>query len=442
MTIDYTPATSGISTGQIVQAAQQLNNYTLIQSSINSNNDIIDDNTAAKESMETIDYVRAFDTTSISTGSQSITIAAGAVTVYDASTDAEVSGWGAKTLSGLTLSTTGYIWCTYVSGAKDYEASYTTAALPADITEKYLIGNFSVDGAGVVTEGINYQKIYESGSNYYRDKQYFLDDVDIKGDINIDGSLTLDASLYALPIYYHDAKITYTSANTITIPASSAVRDGINSQDITFASPVVIDLSASGVNGLDTGSEASSTWYYVYAIYNPTTDTAAGLLSVTNEADTGTITLPPDYTKKRQLKIEVYNGSGDDILKFVHYDQNKINWVGDSESTLLVLNGGNATSYTDIDCTSLIPPTSQMGYFKVMTSTTNDARREAYLRTNGESVDMVAISSRGTGTVARAKNNVAFFMATDSSQLVEYKTDTSGTTLDTSVLGYVNTEVK
>jgi hypothetical protein len=47
-------------------------------------------------------------------------------------------------------------------------------------------------------------------------------------------------------------------------------------EEITDWNNIVVDLAASGVNGLDTGSEAPSTAYELYAIYNGTTK--AGLL--------------------------------------------------------------------------------------------------------------------------------------------------------------------
>lgn len=44
---------------------------------------------------------------------------------------------------------------------------------------------------------------------------------------------------------------------------------------------VVADITTAGLNGLDTGSVANDTWYYIYVVGNPTTD-AYGLLFSTN----------------------------------------------------------------------------------------------------------------------------------------------------------------
>lgn len=57
---------------------------------------------------------------------------------------------------------------------------------------------------------------------------------------------------------------------------------------------VTVNANTSGANGLDTGSFATNSWYFIWAIYNPTTATAAGLLSLSSTAPT----MPSGYTYK------------------------------------------------------------------------------------------------------------------------------------------------
>lgn len=81
---------------------------------------------------------------------------------------------------------------------------------------------------------------------------------------------------------------TGTSA-TITITADEvAVRD----TSYNFKTLNTISLSVSGASSLDTGALAASTWYALYVIYNPTTLTTAGLLSLSATSPT----LPSGYT--------------------------------------------------------------------------------------------------------------------------------------------------
>lgn len=71
---------------------------------------------------------------------------------------------------------------------------------------------------------------------------------------------------------------------------------------------VTVDITASGANGLDTGSEAASTNYYIWVIYDAVGTTTAGMLSLSKTAPT----MPGDYTFKA-LVGELFNDSGSDI---------------------------------------------------------------------------------------------------------------------------------
>lgn len=58
-----------------------------------------------------------------------------------------------------------------------------------------------------------------------------------------------------------------------------------------------LNLAASGVNGLDTGVSAANTWYYLWAIHNPTSSTNAVLASLSPTAPT----LPSGYTYRSRI---------------------------------------------------------------------------------------------------------------------------------------------
>jgi len=110
-------------------------------------------------------------------------------------------------------------------------------------------------------------------------------------------------------------------------------------------STITVDIAASGANGLDTGSEAVSTWYYLYLIYNPSTDTEAGLFS----ASASSPTMPSGYTKKRLISA-VYNHSGGDFLTF-RQDDYEFYQLGYQS----VLAAGTATSWTAVTMGNFIP---------------------------------------------------------------------------------------
>jgi len=60
---------------------------------------------------------------------------------------------------------------------------------------------------------------------------------------------------------------------------------------------LTLSTATTGANGLDTGVIANNTWYAVWVIYDPTTPTVAGLLSLSGTAPT----LPTGYTFKARV---------------------------------------------------------------------------------------------------------------------------------------------
>jgi len=85
-----------------------------------------------------------------------------------------------------------------------------------------------------------------------------------------------------------------------------------NASDLSYLASSVsltVAISSSGANGLDTGAEASPTWYYLWVIYNGST--VAGLISASSTAPT----LPSGYTYKA-LVGAVFNNSGSDFTRF------------------------------------------------------------------------------------------------------------------------------
>jgi hypothetical protein len=60
---------------------------------------------------------------------------------------------------------------------------------------------------------------------------------------------------------------------------------------------VTINCTTVGANGMDAGALANTTWYAVWAIYNPTTGTTAGLVSTSGTAPT----MPSGYTYKARF---------------------------------------------------------------------------------------------------------------------------------------------
>ena len=169
-----------------------------------------------------------------------------------------------------------------------------------------------------------------------------------------------------------------------------------------------VDITASGANGLDTGSEASDTWYYIYVIYNPTTDIVAGLLSASPTSPT----MPSGYTKRR-LVGSCRNDSSSNIADFRQLGTgNRRTVYGEYKHGLL--SAGSAASWTDIDCSAWIPATSRFGDFScVLTKSGGWIAMD--IRPKGSSANFVTLGAFTTfkGT---------FPCGTDDSRFIQYQT--------------------
>lgn len=131
------------------------------------------------------------------------------------------------------------------------------------------------------------------------------------------------------------------SATTVLLENSSKIVLRIDTLSET------VDITASGVNGLDTGSEASSTWYHIWAIAK-----ADGTKDCLLSASATAPTFPSGYTYKAYLGA-VYNDSGSNFDPIVQVNNTVV-----SQFVWLV-EAGTATSLTSIDASVVVPSTAK-----------------------------------------------------------------------------------
>lgn len=88
----------------------------------------------------------------------------------------------------------------------------------------------------------------------------------------------------------------WASTTAVNFPTETKALDSTGAVVITVASGTV-NWATTGLNGLDTGAIAADTWYWAYALRNPSTG-ATGYIVSTN---TSTPTLPSGFTQYRRL---------------------------------------------------------------------------------------------------------------------------------------------
>lgn len=110
---------------------------------------------------------------------------------------------------------------------------------------------------------------------------------------------------------------------------------------------MTIDLTVSGAGGLDTGSEAVSTWYHIWAIMK-----RDGTKSAIFSAHATAPTLPSGFVYKAYLGA-CYNASNGNIVWFKQRDRRVVCPIQ------CPLSAGTATSWTAVSLASIIPSTAK-----------------------------------------------------------------------------------
>jgi hypothetical protein len=119
----------------------------------------------------------------------------------------------------------------------------------------------------------------------------------------------------------------------------------------TVATALTKKLDASWVagtnqGGLDTGSISANTWYYCFAIYNPTTSTADFLFSASYSSPT----LPSGYTKKEYRGAVLTDASSN--IRNGKWSRNEFEFTASVTDSTNVINTSQATR------TLSVPPTN------------------------------------------------------------------------------------
>jgi len=215
-------------------------------------------------------------------------------------------------------------------------------------------------------------------------------------------------------------------------------RSDDDTTDFSTSSTITVDITQSGANGLDAGSEASWTWYYIYVIYNPTTTTYAGLLSTSSSSPT----MPSGYTKKRRIGVVINNGSSNfkQYRANYHLGREVFHVYNDEdEDNVQLLSNGGATSWTDVYAGASIPPTSLHGYF-VMRFSANNYDQKCFVRPKGATInEPPTCAYAGAQTIsALATSSLAFEMKTDSSRYIQYIHSSASNELSLWVMGFID----
>lgn len=207
----------------------------------------------------------------------------------------------------------------------------------------------------------------------------------------------LDASLFVGG--FSNLKVQVTSNAQTTITVDSIVLKSSDRAYVANAVSLTNTITTSGVNGLDTGSEASSTWYNVWIIYNGTT--VASLLSLSATAPT----MPSGYTYKARVGV-IRNDGSSNLWRTLQQNENADIIVGTNPATILKMaNGTTSNTSVALDAVSVsnfVPPTASRirGYVMARAGRAGAAPNNAYGPYGLSNAPPVSVFSIGTDTAS------------------------------------------
>ena len=227
------------------------------------------------------------------------------------------------------------------------------------------------------------------------------------------------------PGFLRAARLTFATAAQVTIGTASVAsyaRDAADSFNIEWTGALTADITTSGAGGLDTGSEAASTWYAVHVIADSSkVNPVDALLSLSATAPT----LPAGYDAFRRLGWARNDGSSN-FIDFIQFGENQhrlIKYV-DAVSNRQVLAAGAATVVTAVGLAALVPTTSRKAYIHAFQNGTQIA--DLYNGTAGAILAQLQVG-----------NELALSsFPTDASQNIAYDHPAAGGSLDIWLEGY------
>ena len=264
------------------------------------------------------------------------------------------------------------------------------------------------------------------------DKVFFSDSSGDVKEAAIGANKTILASVFGVPTFrlpllareeIQGFKIAFATASTITIVRGDAADAPFANFNLVTTSQKTLDITISGAGGLQTGeTEAADTWYRIMVIGDSFGVNSTDFLLI----PAGQVFSETGFDKGRQIGWVRNNGSSD-FIDFIATGTGKyrtVMWVND-QADRAVLVGGTATTPTAVDCSSLVPPNSQLAHLGLLQNGTPSV----FLRL---SAGGVAISQ-----LNRAQS-VAGIINVSSSQQIFYDNDNPAGNVDISVRGYVD----
>jgi hypothetical protein len=222
-----------------------------------------------------------------------------------------------------------------------------------------------------------------------------------------------------------------TTPNTKLDVAVGSILDSTKTFQINLDESVTINAAVNGLNGLDTGSLAASSLYYVYLVSSPT---GAGVVGAMISLS-ATPYLPYGYSAYALIGY-VATGAGSTFLKG-YWTDDKSSWrtfMYDAPQATAIT-AGNATSYTAIDLSAFVPAVASTPVFIDSALTPAAASQTLKLQPAGGTGDAVTITGQVAAVVVSSQSLVIAQLASGDPK-VSYKVSNGAAAAAINVGGY------
>jgi hypothetical protein len=234
----------------------------------------------------------------------------------------------------------------------------------------------------------------------------------------------------------------WASVETVTVFEGYTCRDSTDTEIITVAGDLTVDLSDSGALGLETGSEANDTWYYLWLCKG-----TSGVTAVFSPSPTALTTIPSGYDDYvRRIPGGWYNDSSGDLMQGFYYGDNnspeflfKVSHtrVGTNDATQILNNAsGNPTSWGVGGVLSIpfLPADARLVELYGLVYT--GGQQSLFVRTNGDTIDGYEV--KGASNPDTAQSPIKLQLTGDHE--IQYYTTAAGTQGVLNVIGFRVTE--
>lgn len=156
--------------------------------------------------------------------------------------------------------------------------------------------------------------------------------------------------VFSLPMkYIYGLQLAWASNTTLTVGAGQC-RDAGNENDLVISTTTTINAAVNGANGLDTGSLANSTMYYVWIIGDSSAYRSTAVMVSTSATAP---TMPYGYDQKRLIGYALTDGSA----RFLKFYQSGVgaDRVHAWDAPISVLSAGTSATYAALDLSGAMP---------------------------------------------------------------------------------------